>query len=441
MFGGTTGIIEGFYGRPWSWDERLMLMAWCHERGMSHYVYAPKDDPLHRARWREPYGAEDIAGFDRLVGSGTLRVGFALSPGLSIDYGSADDRAALATKIDQVTDLGIDLVVLALDDIPPRPGLGAEHGRLTSWLVEHLADRARVVLVPTDYTSTRPTPYLDELAATCPAEVPIAWTGPTVVCDTITADDARARADALGGRLPFGWDNYPVNDALMGDRLFLGPLRGRDPGLAEVTSGWLANPMVQPVASKLPLASMAAFLRGDDPREVWEREADALGWRTFAEACDGAEPRRLVDAVVAAEGGAGWADALASLRSWLQAAEACTAPGLEAESAPWVEQARAEVAVCKQCVRTLEALRAVGPRAGQEPDPKAATESMLVTIALWQIARRGPVSALGPRCGFRAVLSQRDDAEWRFHRSSVQTDQSATDRLVDHTLDVMDRAG
>ena len=57
------------------------------------------------------------------------------------------------------------------------------------------------------------------------------------------------------------WDNVPVNDGLMADRLHLGPLWGRDRHLVDdsVVTGWLANPMVQPMASLLPLASIAAF--------------------------------------------------------------------------------------------------------------------------------------------------------------------------------------
>ena len=87
------GIIEGFYGRPWTWDERADVMRWCHDHGMTDYIYAPKDDPKHREQWRDPYDADVLDGFARLVGEKTLRVGFGISPGLSIDCYSDDDRA------------------------------------------------------------------------------------------------------------------------------------------------------------------------------------------------------------------------------------------------------------------------------------------------------------------------------------------------------------
>jgi hyaluronoglucosaminidase len=440
VFGGLTGIIEGFYGRPWSWDERLDVMAWCHERGMSHYVYAPKDDPRHRAQWREPYGPTELEGFARLLAADTLRLGFAVSPGLSIDYESGADRSALLVKCAALVDLGVDLIVLALDDIPPAPGLGRAHGELCGWLADHLGDEVGVVLVPTDYTSTRPTAYLTELVAAAPPEVPIAWTGPTVVTDEISTRDAVARAEALDGRLPLIWDNYPVNDALMGDRLFLGPLRGRDRALADVTSGWLANPMVQPRASRPALASIAAYLRGESPEVGWGDAVDALGWRTFAEACDGEEPDRLVDAVVAAEGGSDWAPALARLRTWLKAAQASAAPGIDEDAHRWMEQTHNEAGACLQAVRVLEALRGAGPRSGQPRDEQAITEGAMVLTALWQQARRGEVSSFGPRCSVRPVFSQDETGAFRFHRSSVQFGPNATDRLVDYTLDAVERA-
>ena len=131
------------------------------------------------------------------------------------------------------------------------------------------------------------TRYLDDERLT-PPEIAIGWTGPAVVNDSITAEDARARAAALRGRAPLIWDNYPVNGATMADRLHLGPLWGRDNDLLEACSGYLANPMVQPRCSRLPLASIAAWLRGDDPLTAWVEEAGAL--RVFAEACDGQVP-------------------------------------------------------------------------------------------------------------------------------------------------------
>ena len=55
------GVIEGFYGTPWTWDERALVCRGIAAAGGDTYVYAPKDDPLHRDRWREQTGPPMLA--------------------------------------------------------------------------------------------------------------------------------------------------------------------------------------------------------------------------------------------------------------------------------------------------------------------------------------------------------------------------------------------
>ena len=98
----------------------------CAARGMTHYVYAPKDDPAHRLHWRDLYGPEELAGFEAMVADSGLVLGFGISPGLDIDAYSYDDRKALQVKVDQVVDLGAGLVMLAFDDIPFDPSGGSQ---------------------------------------------------------------------------------------------------------------------------------------------------------------------------------------------------------------------------------------------------------------------------------------------------------------------------
>ena len=115
------GVIEGFYGPPYAHVDRLWLIERLGAWGMNRYVYAPKDDPLHRADWRSPYGADQQREFAELVACGQragVEVGFAVSPGLSIEYGNADDVRALQAKFGFFRDLGARFFCLALDDVP-----------------------------------------------------------------------------------------------------------------------------------------------------------------------------------------------------------------------------------------------------------------------------------------------------------------------------------
>ena len=41
------GVVEGFYGTPWSHQVRLSLIDYYGRNKLNEYVYGPKDDPYH----------------------------------------------------------------------------------------------------------------------------------------------------------------------------------------------------------------------------------------------------------------------------------------------------------------------------------------------------------------------------------------------------------
>ncbi len=266
------GVIEGFYGTPWAHEDRL----WCVERlgawGMNRYVHAPKDDPLHRERWREPYSAPQQQEFRELVRHGEnhgVKVGFALSPGLSIHYASAQDRDAVCKKLLAFRELGARFFALTLDDVPSElvhaddrrafPTLAAAHSALADEIQDTLGADCTLWLVPTDYLGADSTDYLEELGAGLAPEIEVGWTGRTVLSPTISAAEARARSEALR-RPVLLWDNTPAADGPMRNMLHLNPYLGRSPELAAHLSGALLNPMQHARASGVTLRSAARFL-------------------------------------------------------------------------------------------------------------------------------------------------------------------------------------
>ncbi len=405
------GLIEGFYGPPWSWDERIEICGALAEAGMDTYVYAPKDDPLHRSEWRTPYDEQQLAGFERLATEQPMRVGFTMSPGLSMDPLSSEDRAALAAKFLQLTERDVRLVGLLFDDLDPSPGLGTAHGRVTSWLREQLPDAVELFMVPLHYTGVTSSPYLDELLATVPDEVPIGWTGRCVVNDTITAQDARDWSDANGGRLPLLWDNTPVNDAVMDRHLFTGPLRGRDPGLRSTLTGYLANPMLQARASVPALVSAASWWRGDDPVAAWE---GALGPdRVLLEGCDGEHPCRLGAAALHGDD-----VALGELERWFSDAAECGVGTLGEQVRPWVERLRAEAAVgrlaCQLLASTAEESARLAP----------------ILYVMWPV-RGHRHQVLGGRGSLVPALAQDQQSRWVASSTSFRPGEHLVDRLVE----------
>ncbi|HEU0242756.1 MAG TPA: protein O-GlcNAcase, partial [Candidatus Limnocylindrales bacterium] len=305
------GVIEGFYGNPWTQEQRLDCIRFIGARGMNTFVYGPKDDPLVRRRWREAYGPEALGRLGEVVATAAaagVEVMYAISPGLSIRYSSAEDRAALLAKLEQVAALGVWRFALLLDDIPPElahdedraayADIAEAHGALASAVAAGLGPHRQLVVCPLVYHGRGDEPYLARLAAALDPAVDLLWTGRDICSPILETDDAR-RFERTTGRPPLYWDNYPVNDVAMGWELHVGPYRGRDADLHVASRGILANPMELAEASKIALATIADYLAdpaGYDPdasvaraiREVAgdgspDGGRDARAFATFAE--------------------------------------------------------------------------------------------------------------------------------------------------------------
>lgn len=460
------GVIEGFYGQPWSFTDRRAVIEFLAARGMNAYVYAPKSDPKHRDRWRDAYDPSELVDFRALVAHAMqhdTRFGFALSPGLDIEYGSARDRDALVEKLAPLVDLDVAWVVLALDDIPNRPGLAIDQAELAAWLLDALHRRRadlRLTLVPTEYVGTRPTPYLESLAGALPPEVDVMWTGPTVCSPAVRAADARAWAAALAGRRPLLWDNYPVNDGTMVRSLHLGPYRGREPELTDELDGVLCNPMLQAHASQVPLATAADFLchpEEYDPEASWsgaiadvgKSRARPLG--AIAAACadspvnapEHLETHALTTAFLDAADDARWPEALCALRDHLtgmqEAARAWADAGddpLGIELGPWLADAATEAEAGLSALRLIQqtypVTRESGDHAGAvvRPDPELAMIHAFAVVFSWTTARRSEHVVFGPRFAFYPAVIQLEDGSPGLDVDlAVVEGQSAIDRL------------
>ncbi len=285
----SRGVIEGFYGPPWSYQDRLDMLRFMGRVGLNTYFYAPKDDPYHRERWRDPYPPEQIAQLAEIVRVGReagVNVWFAISPGLSMTYSSDADYAALLAKLDAVQAVGVRDVGLFLDDVPETlthpedksrfPDLAAAHAYLVQKLKGDLDARGMgLAVAQTTYTDVFGSKdYARELGAALPPGIPLIWTGIDVRSFDMTVPQAEAWS-ALIRRKPLIWDNYPVNDFARW-RLFLGPLRGRGLGLVSAVAGYVANPMNEAHASMLPLWTIADYLRDPAHYDPEQSEARAL---------------------------------------------------------------------------------------------------------------------------------------------------------------------
>ncbi|BAS28276.1 protein O-GlcNAcase [Limnochorda pilosa] len=299
------GVIEGFYGPPWTHAQRLSLLDFLADHGYNLYVYAPKDDPYHRERWREPYPPEKLAELRELVErarSAGVAFCFAISPGLSLRHADGAEVDLLWRKVEPLAAAGVSHFGLFFDDIAPGLSHPEDQARfaspadaqahVTARLLERIRaavpapdagsglPASRLLFCPTQYHGDPDSPYLRRLGELLDPEVEVFWTGPHVCSRELTAGHTRAVGEVLRRR-PLYWDNYPVNDGMMAPELHIGPYTGRDPGLAEAASGVVLNPMPQFEASRWVLGAIAPYLARPseyDARAAWER-----AWRSVAE--------------------------------------------------------------------------------------------------------------------------------------------------------------
>ena len=118
---GMNGMIESFYGPPYTFEARLDLLRFLPRAGLDAYLYAPKNDPYHRDRWREPYPPDWMAHFEELARTGRelgVRFVFALSPGAAFDP-DAGDFAAVHGKLEAMFAVGVRDFCVLFDDLSP----------------------------------------------------------------------------------------------------------------------------------------------------------------------------------------------------------------------------------------------------------------------------------------------------------------------------------
>jgi len=270
------GIIEGFYGRPWSWEAREATVAALAPHGYRFYLYAPKGDPFLRRRWHEQHPEPMAAGLEGLAArcrDAGVRFGVGISPFELYLRWDRSGREALARKLEYLDALGVaDLAILFDDMRGDVDGLADLQAEIVGWAADHTA-ADRVLMCPTYYSDDpvldrvfgrRPGDYLARLGTLLPLEIEIFWTGEEVCAREMRPGHLRQVAEIIG-RKPFLWDNYPVNDGQRMSRfLHLRAFSGRPASIAEHVSGHGINPALQPTLSRIPALTLPESYRMAD---------------------------------------------------------------------------------------------------------------------------------------------------------------------------------
>lgn len=265
------GTIEGFYGNPWSHEDRVSQIEFYGDMKMNTYIYAPKDDPYHREQWREPYPESELERMQELIDvSARNKVDFvfALSPGIDIQFdGSAgeSDYQALVDKCQSLYDMGVRSFAIFFDDISNKDGVKQAEllNRFNEEFIQEKGDIKPLITVPTEYDSNAMgvastiSTYTRDFAGTLDPGIKVLWTGTAVVPEGIDVSNAQQVKAVYGDRMGIWW-NYPCTDYIQ-NKLGLGPVYGLDKGLEDEVDFLVLNPMEHAELSKITLATGADF--------------------------------------------------------------------------------------------------------------------------------------------------------------------------------------
>lgn len=294
------GIIEGYYGTPWSWEAREYVVRFLAEQDYHFYIYAPKADRHLRKKWREEHPAEiteHLTALSTRCRSLGVRFGVGLSPFEIYRSFDSDAQAHLARKLAWLDSIGTELLAILFDDMRgDLPALAETQAHILHWVAERTRAK-HLVTCPSYYTDDpmldryfgqRPQNYLEDLGRLLDPTIDVFWTGEEVCAREIGVAHVKRVGEQLR-RKPFLWDNYPVNDGpRMSPFLHLRAFTGRPGALRPHLSAHAVNPALQPILSLIPMLTLGLSYR--------EGDAYAYG-RAFEEAAPlvlGDELARLV---------------------------------------------------------------------------------------------------------------------------------------------------
>lgn len=269
------GMLEGFYGTPWTHRERLDEVDFLCKAKLNAFMYAPKDDIYHREKWDILYPEKEMGQLKEIIDKCQeqyIDFYYAISPGNNIKYKDEADLKKLMEKLEQVIKVGVTRFALLLDDIDyeleedtrisfSRSGIAQAYlaNKVYECLGERLAEYEFMVC-PTEYMQSFETQYKEDLEKFMNPDIAIMWTGSSIMPRTIHSSDMDFISRQYKRKIAI-WDNVPCNDYEKKKVLSFTPYINRTKNIEKYNVDCVfANAMIQYEASKITVFTMAGYL-------------------------------------------------------------------------------------------------------------------------------------------------------------------------------------
>ena len=282
------GVVEGFYGTPWSHEARLRHLRFYGQNKMNTYIYGPKDDPYHSSpNWRLPYPEQEAKQIQELVQvakENAVNFVWAIHPGKDIKW-NQEDRDNLLGKFQKMYELGVRSFAVFFDDISGEGTNPDRQAELLNYIDEQFVkvkkDVTPLIMCPTEYNkswSNVKGGYLTTLGTKLNGSIHIMWTGDRVIADMYEGDTEKGGMKWINNliqRPAYVWWNFPVSDYVR-DHLLMGPVYGNDKHIADMMSGFVTNPMEHAESSLLAIYGVASYAWNPDEYDSNKAWKDAM---------------------------------------------------------------------------------------------------------------------------------------------------------------------
>ena len=309
------GFIEGYYGNPWSNEDRAELMRFGGEHKLNIYFYAPKDDPKHNSAWRTPYTEEELVDIAYLARTGeeskcryvySLHTFMHNAVRFNTEANYQEDLQIAKDKLEQVIEVGVRQISILADDAGV-PNSDSQNyitfvNDLTEWLSSETMQnkypglKTDIPFCPNDYMGNGSSDQLKILGGTHSSSeteenlvetAPIIMTGGRIWGEASTVFTETFKKHT--SREPYLWINWPCTDnskqhlIMGGYSEFLHP--NVDPNSIQ---GIMLNPMQQSEPSKIAIFGNAEYcwnIWGSKEKadEAWEDSFKYIDHGTYEE--------------------------------------------------------------------------------------------------------------------------------------------------------------
>lgn len=299
------GVIEGFYGRPYSWSTRQQIVDFLSKKFETFYYYAPKGDAYFRKKWMDPF-PEDLRKqfleFSQYCKNHKVEFGVGLSPYEIYLKWDSRSRDQLKRKLNDLKEIEVERLAVLFDDMK---GDVAELASLQIEIMDFILERSnfkKITFCPTYYSDDpvldrifgqRPHNYLTDLGKRLDSRINVFWTGEEICSKKYSVQHLSRVTEELG-RKPTLWDNYPVNDGVkMCPYLHLKPFEGRPAELSSYLEDHVVNPMNQGLLSLVVLETLFSIYSQKNSSQASASSMEV--WRTSAQELFGMKLANLLE--------------------------------------------------------------------------------------------------------------------------------------------------